>query len=130
MPGDEPWIEGVGRVVADLAAPVGPLLVGEHGPVAEGHEVELDAGVAEEVEFRRRRSQRVDTDDRAGPQTEAGGHQGAIGDATSETPPARVVLGEISRRRTDHHDSRRADPTAAHRCSDGVARRSRQEPGV
>ena len=96
----------VGAIAAQLEAALRPLDVDEDRAVLEMDEVDVDAGGAQEVDLRRGRGGLVDADDRRRRDPEPGRGEGAVRDAAAEPPAARIVLGEITRRRADDDDGR------------------------
>ena len=82
------------------------------GPCSRRHELDVDAGLAEEVELGGPARLLVDADEGRRRDAESRGRQRAVRDAATEPPAARVVVGDVARGRADD-DGDRAGPTAA-----------------
>ena len=115
--------DGIGVVAAELEPALGPLDVDEDRAVLERDEMDVDAGLAQEIELGRGRRPSASTPMIARRrQPEPGRRQGAVRDAAAEPPAARVVVGEVARRRSRR---RRPSASAAGAAGDGVASRAR-----
>ena len=81
---------------ARLDPPTGRLAVAEDRALVERHEEELHPDRAKQVQLRGGRSRRVHANHGRGAQAEPRGGQGGVGRAPTETPAARVVLGQVT----------------------------------
>jgi hypothetical protein len=96
----------VGAILAQLQSALGPLDVDEDRAVLERNEADLGAGATQEVKLPGVGRRRIDPDDRGRLQPDPGRREGAVRHAAAETPAARVVVGEVARRRPDDDDLR------------------------
>lgn len=76
----------------------------EHWSRRQAHEMDLHAGRADEVDLARPRRLGVDADRRSHADAEPRQREAAVGDRAAEAPAARVVHGQVTRRRAGDQD--------------------------
>jgi hypothetical protein len=79
-----------------LDPPAGHLPVLEHRPAGEGDANQGDSSRAEKLEFDRLGGRRVEADEGAHPQAEAGEGEGPVGDPASQPPTPRIATIHVA----------------------------------
>ena len=121
--------DGIAHRQARLDAAARSLLVVEDRPPLDGHRPHLGSGGPQELDLVGLPRLRIEADDDAGPDAQAGHGQPAVGHPATEAPAARIGLRDIPRRGPDHDHVRSLPRHPVSSCG-RVASRSGPDPWV